>query len=55
MAQTAAMQRHAPLQTTQLHTVINAYFFNNSHISVELKHTKLSLFIFFSIELLPIV
>ena len=47
MAQTVAMQRHAPLQTTQLHTVINAYCFNKSHISVELKHTQISLFIYF--------
>ena len=35
MAETMAVQRHAPLQTTQLHTAINAYFLNNSHISVE--------------------
>ena len=47
VAQTVAMQRHSPLQTTQLHTVISVYFFNKSHISVELKHTKISLFIYF--------
>ena len=47
MAESVAMRRHAPLQKTQLHTVINAYFFNNSHISVESKNTKISLFIYF--------
>ena len=33
--------------TTQLHTATSAYFSNNSHTSVELKHTKISLFIYF--------
>ena len=47
MAQTVAVQQHAPLQTTQLHKAINAYFFNNSHIWLELKHKKKSLFIYF--------
>ena len=50
MAQTVVVQRHAPLQTTQLHTAINAYFFNNSHISVDLKHKKIIVYLFFNIE-----
>ena len=50
MAQTVAMQRHAPLQTTQLHTAINAYFFNNSHISVDLNIKNFIVYLFFNIE-----
>ena len=50
MAQTVAVQQHAPLQTTQLHTAINAYFFNNSHISVDLNIKNVIVYLFLTLK-----
>ena len=50
MAQTVAVQQHALLQTTQLHTAINAHFFNNSHISVDLNIKNFIVYLFLTLK-----